>query len=431
MKKVGMILCVFGLLLLAAAPLYAGGIINKQNQSADYMRTLGRHAATDYVDIAVYNPAGLMKMEDGAYAKLDVMYFAKDYSNTVTGYGKLDQDKASVIPGLFTVYKTDKWAGFFTFTIPAGGGELEYENGDYRTILLGNGVAGSINTLLPPALAYDRVSNMYLKVKESTVYGFTLGGSYELNDMWAVSAGVRYSSGTREFDGSVLISSSNPVPTVNDPIPLSLDLQQDADGWAGMLGVNFSPNDKLNVGSVFFTKTKMDYENKVKGEFPPGLAAQIGYPNGSKTRIDIPGLLGMGVSYKFTPEFLLALNGTYYFEKSASIDTFDNEGDSWEVGISGEYAFTPQWKASLGFLYTDIKLDDDQQYKEPEEPKLDAMTVAAGVVWTPAPAWALTFGGAYVNYDDVTSSAPVGPPISVKYEKSVWNLSIGCQWKFM
>ena len=61
--------------------LYAGGIINKQNLSADYIRTLNRNAATDMADAAAYNPAGTAMMEDGLYVKADAIYFWKDYSN--------------------------------------------------------------------------------------------------------------------------------------------------------------------------------------------------------------------------------------------------------------------------------------------------------------------------------------------------------------
>ena len=83
MKKCLILLCVAGLIAASASPLFAGGIINKQNLSADYLRTMNRNAATDYADIAAFNPAGIMKMADGGYAKLDVMYFDKDYSNKV------------------------------------------------------------------------------------------------------------------------------------------------------------------------------------------------------------------------------------------------------------------------------------------------------------------------------------------------------------
>ena len=105
-----------GLLMAGAAT--AGGIINKQNQSADYMRTLNRNAATDYADIASYNPAGIMQMEDGFYGKLDAMYFAKDYSNTVPGYGELSQDEPSIIPGVFHRLQEEEMGRFFRFHDP-------------------------------------------------------------------------------------------------------------------------------------------------------------------------------------------------------------------------------------------------------------------------------------------------------------------------
>ena len=438
MRKILPFLCIFGLLLLSAAPLYAGGIINKQNLSADYMRTLNRHAAIDYSDIAVYNPAGIMQLDSGAYAKLDILYFDKDYSNTVPDtafgvfnqpYGELNSTKPSVIPGAFAIYKKERWAGFFAFTIPAGGGELDYSDGNARTIQLASGIAANANALLagggaPPAAFYNQIDAMNIKVKESSVLGFTVGGSFAINEMWSVAAGVRYADGTREFDGSATISATGlSIPGTNDPITADIELEQEADGWAGILGVNFRPNDKLNTALTFISSTKLDYLNKVKRD-TVGIAPSAGFADGTRNRIDIPGLLGFGVSYKFIPQLKVDLNYVHYFEKSATIDTFENEGDSWDLGISAEYTFTPQWKASLGYLRTDIKIDADQQINEPEEPKLDANTVALGAVWSPTPAWAITFGGAYVMYDDVTDS------IGINYDKEVWNVSLGAQWKF-
>jgi len=450
MKKLLVLLSVAGLIAASATHLLAGGIINKQNQSTDYMRTLSRHAATDYADIAVYNPAGIMKMADGGYAKLDVMYIDKDYSNKVPdnfgefnqNFGRLKSDKHSIIPGAFAVYKQKKWAGFFAFTIPAGGGELNYNDGDARTVQIGDGLAANANQQLEAGLGtdlfnYNKIDSQRLEVKESSVLGFTLGGSYAINDMWSVAAGARYATGKREFKGKVNISAENPIPGVNDPVPLDLHLEQDADGWAGIIGLNFSPNDKLNTALTYITKTKLKYEWDVKQDttLPNGtnLSDAIGFSDGSHQRIDIPALLGFGISYKFLPQFKVDLNYTYYFEKEASIDTFTGEGNSWDLGLSAEYTFSPQWKASIGYMRTDIALDDDQQINEPEEPKLSANSFAAGVVWSPKPAYAITVGGAVVSYDDVNGPVETagGGTESVNYDKEVWNLSIGFQWKFM
>jgi len=70
MKKFLVPLCVAGLLVSSTSFLFAGGIENKHNWSAEYARTLNRNAATDSADAVVYNPAGVMSMEDGFYVNL-------------------------------------------------------------------------------------------------------------------------------------------------------------------------------------------------------------------------------------------------------------------------------------------------------------------------------------------------------------------------
>ena len=167
MKRLLVLVCIAGLVAVSASSLFAGGIINKQNLSADYMRTLNRHAATDYADIAAFNPAGIMKMTDGAYVKGDLMYFDKDYSNNVPNdfgefdqnFGELDQDEPSLIPGAFAIYKQKKWAGFFAFTIPAGGGDQDFDKGSARTVVLADQIAAeTIHSELDLLTAGQRVA---------------------------------------------------------------------------------------------------------------------------------------------------------------------------------------------------------------------------------------------------------------------------------
>ena len=152
------------------------------------------------------------------------------------------------------------------------------------------------------------------------------------------------------------------------PSSPSLHLEEDASGWAGILGVNFAWED-LNAAVTFISNTKMDYKMDVRRD-TLGIAPALGFADGSRRRIDIPGQLGFGVSYKFLPQLKVDLNYVLYLEKSATIDTYDGEGNSWDLGITAEYTFSPKWKASVGYLYTNIKVDDNQQINEPEEPKL-------------------------------------------------------------
>jgi long-chain fatty acid transport protein len=430
MKFVSTVFCGLVLLCLASAPAFAGGIINKANHSADYIRTLNRYAATDRADIAAYNPAGIMAMDNGTYAKADLMYFAKDYSNTVPGFGKLDQEEPSIIPTMFLVHKQDRWAGFFTFTIPAGGGVLDFQEGSARTVALAQGVMAGANAQLPgTTYDYDQISDMSLKISQSTVYGFTVGGSVAATDKVSFAVGLRYAKGTREFEGGVTISASQPAPSppfpagANDPLTPELRLLEDADSWSGIVGVNAALTEKLNAAVTYISNAAMEYEMEVKKD-TMGIAPALGYADGSLRRIDIPGLVGIGLSYQFTPALKVDANYAVYLEKNAEIDTFDEYGNSSDLGFAVEYAFSPRWKASAGYMKTDIKLEANEQINEPEEPKLDANSVGGGFVFSPTPLWDVTLAGMVATYDSVTDG------LGITYEKSVWNLTIGAQYRF-
>lgn len=430
MKFVSTFFCGLVLLCLASAPATAGGIINKANHSADYIRTLNRYAATDRADIAAYNPAGIMQLENGTYAKADLMYFAKDYSNTVPGFGELDQEEPSIIPTMFLVHKQDRWAGFFTFTIPAGGGVLDFQEGSARTVALAQGVMAGANAQLPGTdYDYDQISDMSLKISQSTVYGFTVGGSVAATDKVSFAVGLRYAKGTREFEGGVTISASQAAPSppfpagANDPLMPELQLSEDADSWSGLVGVNAALTEKLNAAVTYITNAGMEYEMEVKKD-TLGIAPALGYADGSLRRIDIPGLIGAGLSYQFTPALKVDANYALYLEKNAEIDTFSEYGNSSDLGFAAEYAFSPRWKASLGYMKTDIGLEASEQINEPEEPKLDANSVGGGFVFSPTPLWDVTLAGMVATYDGVTDG------LGITYEKSVWNLTVGAQYRF-
>ena len=180
MKKSFMFLCVSCLVLLSSSHLMAGGVDNRSNYSGEYVRTLNRNAATDSIDAIAYNPAGVMMMEDGTYVNFSIHYATKDYTNTVNGV-ELKQDKGSFVPALFWLYKKDNWAGFFAFTIPAGGGEVEYKNGDATTRIGATGLRNLLNQTAGAAI-YGNIADEELNAK-SFYYGFTLGGAYKVNDI--------------------------------------------------------------------------------------------------------------------------------------------------------------------------------------------------------------------------------------------------------
>ncbi len=437
MKKIFVVMGVIGLLCVSVSPLYAGGIINKSNLSADYFRSLTRHASTDAADIIPFNPAGVMKMENGMYVKADALYINKVYQNDVPGFDEFESDEPSLVPGFFSVFKQDKWAGFFALTIPGGGGEVIYDNGNARTVALGGGIIaqanGSLAQLGLPAI-YTGINDMELEAT-SVDAGITLGGAFEINEMFSVAAGLRYISATQEFKGSVSLDKLAGHPAFADPrFPetMRVDLERTATGWGYFLGLNVAPTDKLNLGFLYQSNTELDYESDVsEGN---SIAEAAGWADGTKEREDLPGILGLGVSYLVTPKFRTELNYTRYLESAAEWEGLrfedTDQGDSWEVGLSFTYAFTPQWRASFGYLYTDIEGMEPESLM-PEAAELDAQTIGLGVVHSPTDSLDITFGYTNVNYNSVatvvdSSRAPAGSEL----EKHVTAFSLGVQYRF-
>jgi long-chain fatty acid transport protein len=413
MKKILIVLCVAGFIVSLASPLMAGGIINKQNFSSEYLRTFSRNAATDAADIMVFNPAGVMKKEDGFYGNLGLFYADKDYSNTVPVLGELDSKEPSIIPGLFTLYKKDKWAGFFAFTIPGGGGIVDYKDGNATTL----GMAAAIIGSPIPFDTYESSS-----IKANSVYrGYTFGGAYTINDLVSVSAGLRFVDALKEADVTTVLSVGGLGAT-----PINVEFEQTANGWGGFLGLNYSPREDLNFGFRYETATELDFESNVKNDDTGGLAGAFDprLIDGNKIREDLPGLIGLGAAYTINPKIKLDLSLTYYLEKSAKFeeDRLKDAGDSWDLALAGEYTFNPQLRASAGYMYTKTGIDADDM--SPENPELGANTLCAGMAWEPMDKMTLNFAilNSFYNSDKTSTG--------IKYEKNVFGVGFGIEYKF-
>jgi len=419
MKKLVIFVLAAGLIFSVTSPLIAGGIDNKHNYSAEYIRTLNRNAATDSADAVAYNPAGVIKMEDGLYVNLSAQYATKTYSNTVGGI-EYEDDEPNIIPSLFGVYKKDKWAAFAAFTIPAGGGTIKFEKGNATTLSLGQGYIAGANLVLqglgvPAAAWYNNIKNQRLEA-ESVYYGYTVGGAYALNDMVSISLGARYIDAEKEAKGTVTISSPA-APGIPDKTAV-VDYDQSGDGWGGIVGLNIAPTEGLNIGIKYETKTSLDLEYKVKKD-DLGL-----YTDGAKEKRDLPAILGLGVSYAVTPKVRLEGNYTYYLNENAdwSATRLKNVDNGYDIGIALEYTFNPQLKGSVGYLYTETGIDPDNML--PEAPELDAHSFSVGLGYEAIPGLNLNLGLNRTFYlDEKTSSG-------IEYAKEVLLIAFGIQYKF-
>ena len=422
MKKFFICLCTIGFLFYFSSPLLAGGIDNKHNFSAEYVRTLNRNAATDSADAVVYNPAGVMEMENGSYINLSTQYILKDYSS-IDSLG-LDQDEPSIVPALFGLYKQDKWSLFGAFTIPGGGGEVKFDKGSATTETTGRRF---IDLTPHTSIGTQRIN------AESFYYGFTLGGAYKVDDTYSISLGARYIDAYSASDGQIILTGGAANST------WTTDYEKAADGWGGIIGLNINPEGPVNFGIRYETKTKLDFKYTVKTDtysgpygLPPLLAAQ-GIRTGATERRDLPGLLGLGAGFKITPKLRLDTTLTYYFQESADWNRAeDNVDNGFDAGFSLEYLFSDKLKGSAGYMYTDTGIDAKDMTKE--NPQLSANTLGTGVAYKYTPNLDLNFSIGKVFYKSDayihTPPAPATTPTYVDFDKDIVFLSFGIQYKF-
>ncbi len=205
MKKLSVLLA-FSMLIQVA---FAGGILTNTNQSAQFIRMLSRNASTD-IDAVYFNPAGLIKLEDG-------WHFAF-YSQTIFQDKIVDSNfpllndghyvgkvKVPVFPTGFAVYKQENWAFSLGFGPNAGGGSADFERGlpsfEIPITKVVPGLAGL--TQVDPALNVTGY-NAELSFSGSSVFwGVQLGATYKVNDIFSVYGGARYMPSKNVYEGSI------------------------------------------------------------------------------------------------------------------------------------------------------------------------------------------------------------------------------------
>jgi len=215
------------LLVAFAVTAFAGGLLTNTNQSSQFVRMLSRNASTQ-IDAVYFNPAGLVKLEDGwHFAIHNQSIFQEKSVNSMfplLNDGKyIGKVKAPVFPSAFAVYKMDKWAFSLGFGPNGGGGSADFERGlpsfEIPITKLGAGlkrIAPLVTPYqIPAATGYDAS----LSFEGSSVFwGIQVGASYKLGEMISISGGVRYLPATNTYKGEI---SNIQVATGSSKLPAS------------------------------------------------------------------------------------------------------------------------------------------------------------------------------------------------------------------
>jgi len=205
MKKLTFIVA-FTLMVNAA---FSVGLLTNTNQSAQFIRMMSRNASLD-VDAVYYNPAGLIKLDNGWHFSVNNQTIMQtkniDSKFPLLNDGKYQGDVfAPVFPTAFAVYKKDKWAFSFGFGPNAGGGTATFKKGlpsfEIPISKLPAGLAAL--SQIDPALAVSGYDVDLSFDGSSVFWGIQLGVTYEVSEMFSGYLGVRYLPAKNTYIGSI------------------------------------------------------------------------------------------------------------------------------------------------------------------------------------------------------------------------------------
>ncbi|MBN1158416.1 MAG: outer membrane protein transport protein [Bacteroidales bacterium] len=298
-----------------------GGIVTNTNQSASWVRMLVRDASTG-IDAVYFNPAGLVRLENGFHFSLNSQTILQnkdvtdDYQFLKSSPKEyLGDVKAPVFPSFYAVWKTGKLAVSFGFNPVGGGGGAEYQEGlpsfesqvadlvprlkEPMTLMdltlsadppAGYGFDPDLNNIT----AYN--ADIYFK-GTSIFFGYQGGLSYKINELLGVYAGVRLVTVKNTYKGHIqdVMISADPadadplynLPAAGDYAPG--DYLRAAAQVYGLPGVYVNLLNTQAAGlDVLTADTEVDVEETGTG-FTPVLGANI----------SLGDMVNIGLKYEF------------------------------------------------------------------------------------------------------------------------------------
>ncbi|WP_027129268.1 OmpP1/FadL family transporter [Fusobacterium perfoetens] len=417
--------------LLVSATAFGASIDHVQNYTAEYGANPAQQGAINYGTTVNFNPAGLMRLENGTYFAGGIQYAFGDQKMTDNNYnGKgFDTDLSSPIPNFAIYKKTDDGALFWTFGAVAGGASLEYKNG----------------IPLPDVPTSSGLVNMNELLKDTNLKGsnqyaqMTIGKAWNVDEKLSMSLGLRAVYGLRTLEASTkypvtLSGGASPVY-----LPVSIDSERTAFGVGVQLGLNYAANDRLNIGFRYDSRVKLDFKTDATITDPTavlrpgqGVSDQLlgiypVYADGLKTRRDLPALMALGASYKVTDDWTTFIGGNYYFNKDAKMDRVgDDPGrydydNGWEVSLGSEYKLNEKVSWLVGFNYADTGAKGTTYAAT--EYAIDSIMVGTGfkIQQNETTEWTIAYN--HYFYDSTTFNG-------IKYEKDIRSIGFNFVKKF-
>lgn len=452
MKKTLMLMA-----LVASVNAYGGSIDYLAQQDAEYFAhpsMIGKIGTSG----AFYNPAGTVFMEDGTYFKVNAQTIFKDYTmNTdykgITGITDSVKDSHSsdypspMVPSFQFVKKDGDRSYFAHAGIAAGGGTVKYDNGISAFEVIGEGIEAAFKKKF--GLLDGNVNALGIEAKylggttvegSSFYYNINFGMAQKLNEKFSVAGGIRLIYATRALEGTGNFELDlTSVDKGKHDVKVSLDAEREAYGIGGVIGFNYKPTDRLNIGFKYETEVELDFEAKkgqngisvksspanivaggIAEELRKELVIREWLEDGNR---NLPAMMALGISYDMTDRLTLLASGNYYFIEQANEDhAYDNYTNGYEASIGFDYKLNEKYTLMAGYQYTNTG-SNEGTYKDTDY-ALDAHMYCVGMSYSPNETRKYTLSYGFVDYQDGTSSAT-----GTTFEKTVHTIGMSAEFK--
>ncbi len=398
-------LLVLILTIVCTGLLFAGGSENKINSGAGYARFPSKATECKKPDAMFYNPAGTAFLKDGLYVGAGNQFLYKKYTNKFNGESYSTDIPTYLYPDLTLVWKKDRTALFAGFTVAAGGGELEYEDGNAFTIK-------KLESINPALATLGHSMDIY-----SVLYDNIIGISHQFwEDRLSVAAAVRILYGSQNVKIKLHDDPPAPfVPYIGNDRTLA-KTEANGFGTGGIFSIHYKPIDTLDIAFTYHTESIIDYEYKKADGVG---AALLGANKGDHFSYVLPAYLGGGIGWQIIPQLYAAAGFNYYFNDLADYEL----DDAWEINFAAEYRFNKMLAVSLGGFYTDIGSKKKEGGNSFYNPYLDSFTYCGGFELTFFDDLTIDVGGFYVQYFSETYQ-------NVKLEKKIFEGAISVTYRF-
>lgn len=405
-------LLVLILAIVCTGLLFAGGTENKINTGAGYARFPAKATEHKKPDAMFHNPAGTAFLKDGLYVGAGNQFLYKKYSNEFNGETYASDIPTWLYPDLTLVWKKDRTALFAGFTVAAGGGKLEYDEGNAMTI----GALGQMGA----KYGHPELANLGHSLDVySVLYDNTVGIAHQFwDDHLSVAAAVRILYGSRD----IKIKLDDAPPAAFAPVlgtdKTLVNTEASGFGTGGVFSIHFKPIETLDFAATYHTESIIDYEyDKADGA---DVALQyLKAAKGDHFSYVLPAFLSVGVGWQVIPQLYLAAGMEYYFNDLADY-AYD---DAWSIVFGAEYQFNKMLAVSLGGFYTDIGSRKKEGGNDFTNPYLDSFTYCGGFELTFFDDLVIDIGGFYVQYFGEHYQG-------VKLEKKIFEGAISVTYRF-